>query len=244
MILLYILGGLLAALLLLILFLAVGALLVSPKKEYDTDSRFYRFWYNFAAATALKLMRVRVHVTGQEKLPQDQKILFVGNHRSNVDPIATGHGFKKWRISFISKPSLFKIPIFGRYIHRCCFLAIDRENPRNAITTIRKGAALLEKQEVSVGVYPEGTRSKTGALLPFHNGVFKIAQKAEVPIAVVCITGSEQVSERWPWRHTDVYVDVLEVFSAAGTKEAKTQDIGTAVCRLLEGHMEKREKDS
>lgn len=63
-------------------------------------------------------------------------------------------------------------------------LGIDRENPRNALVTVQKAADLLTSDTVNVAIYPEGTRSKNCTLLPFHNGVFKIAQKVEVPIAV------------------------------------------------------------
>lgn len=77
MVIVYILAALLAGYLLLLL---VSALLVNPKKEYSHPSRLYRFLLNSATAAALKLMRIRVHVTGTEKLPKGQKILFVGNH--------------------------------------------------------------------------------------------------------------------------------------------------------------------
>lgn len=78
-------------------------------------------------------------------------------------------------------------------------------------------------------------------LLPFHNGVFKIAQKAETPIVLLCVTGTEKISKRTPFRRTDVYLDVLEVFSAQGIQETKTEMIGTAVRRLIEINTEKRE---
>lgn len=241
MILLYILGGILGLFLLYILFLGICALLVSPKKEYEKNSAFYRFLLDSATAAAMKLLRIRVHVTGMDMVPKDTRVLFVSNHRSNFDPLITWYAFRKWNIAFISKAGNFKIPFFGRIIRKCCFLAIDRENPRNAITTINKAAELLKKQEVSVGVYPEGTRSKTCELLPFHNGVFKIAQKAEAPIAVLCITGTEKIAKQTPFRQTDVYLDVLEVFSGAKAKEAKTEMIGTAVRRLIEINTEKRD---
>lgn len=189
----------------------------------------------------MKLLRIRVHVSGIEKIPKDTKVLFVSNHRSNFDPIITWYILKKWKIAFVSKPSNFKIPFFGRIIRKCCFMPIDRENPRNAIVTINKAAKLLKKQEVSIGIYPEGTRSKNGQLLPFHNGVFKIAQKAEAAMVVLCVTGTEKISKQTPFRRTDVYLDVLEVFSAQGIKETKTEMIGTAVRRLIEINTEKRE---
>ena len=190
----------------------------------------------------MKLLRIRLHLSGIEKIPKDTKVLFVSNHRSNFDPIITWYILKKWKIAFVSKPSNFKIPFFGRIIRKCCFMPIDRENPRNAIVTINKAAKLLKKQEVSIGIYPEGTRSKNGQLLPFHNGVFKIAQKAEAAIVVLCVTGTEKISKRTPFRRTDVYLDVLEVFSAQGIKETKTEMIGTAIRRQIEINTEKRDK--
>ena len=239
MILVYILGVLLAVFLLYVLFLGICWLLVDPEKEYDKNSRFYRFVLDSATAAAMKLLRIHVHVSGIEKIPKDTKVLFVCNHRSNFDPIITWYGLKKWKLAFISKPENFKIPFFGRIIRKCCFMPIDREKPRNAIVTINRAAKLLKKQEVSIGVYPEGTRSKTGRLLPFHNGVFKIAQKAEAPIVVLCVTGTESIRKRTPFKRTDVYLDVLDVFP--NIKEIKTDLIGTAVCRLIETNLEKRD---
>lgn len=241
MILLYILGILLGLFLLYVLFLGVCALLVNPEKEYEKNSCFYRFLLDSATAAAMKLLRIHVHVSGAEKIPKDAKVLFVSNHRSNFDPIVTWYALKKWKIAFVSKPSNFKIPFFGRIIRKCCFMPIDRENPRRAIPTINRAAKLLRKQEVSIGIYPEGTRSKNCELLPFHNGVFKIAQKAETPIVVLCMTGTEKIAKRTPLRRTDVYLDVLEVFSAQGIKETKTEMIGTAVRRLIEINTEKRD---
>ena len=242
MILLYILGVLLALLLLYILFLGICCLFIDPDKAYEKNSPFYRFLLDSATAAAMKLLRIRVHVSGMEKIPKDTKVLFVSNHRSNFDPIVTWYALKKWKIAFISKPSNFKIPFFGRIIRKCCFIPIDRENPRNAIVTINKAAKLLKKQEVSIGIYPEGTRSKNGQLLPFHNGVFKIAQKAEAAMVVLCVTGTENISKQTPFRRTDVYLDVLEVFSAQGIKETKTEMIGTAIRRQIEINTEKRYK--
>ena len=241
MIVLYILGGLLALLILYVLFLGICALLVSPDKTYEKNSPFYRFLLESATAAAMKLLRIRIHVSGVENIPKDAKVLFVSNHRSNFDPLITWHTLKNWKIAFVSKPGNFKIPFFGRIIRKCCFLPIDRENPRKAIVTINKAAKLLKAQEVSVGIYPEGTRSKTCQLLPFHNGVFKIAQKAESPIVVLCITGTEKISKRTPFQHTDVHLDVLDVFPAQGVKETKTEMIGTAVRHLIATNIERRD---
>ncbi len=241
MILLYVVFALLALLLMYLLFIGVCCLLVNPGKEYEKNSPFYRFLLESATAVAIKLLRIRIHTSGIEKIPKNEKVLFVCNHRSNFDPLITWHALKKWKIAFVSKPENFKIPFFGRIIRKCCFLPIDRENPRKAIVTINKAAKLLKKQEVSIGIYPEGTRSKNCRLLPFHNGVFQIAQKAEAPIVVLCITGTQKISKRTPFQRTDVYLDVLEVFPTQGIKETKTEMIGTAVRHLIATNTEKRD---
>lgn len=241
MILLYVFGVLLGLFFLYVLFLGVCALWVDPNKDYDKNSAFYRFLLDSATAAAMRLLRIRIHVTGMEKVPKDTCVLFVGNHRSNFDPIITWYVFREWKIAFVSKPENFKIPFFGRIIRRCCFLPIDREDPRKAIGTVNKASELLKKQEVSIGIYPEGTRSKSGQLLPFHNGVFKIAQKAEAPVVVLCVTGTETISGRTPFRPADVYLDVLETIPGENIRESKTELIGTAVRRLIEINTEKRE---
>lgn len=230
MVVLHILGILFGLFLCYVLFLFICSLFVNPKKEYEDHSRFYRFLLHQASAFALKIMRIRVHTDGIDKIPKGTKnLLFVSNHRSNFDPIITWVVLKEWQITFVSKASNFKIPIFGRFIRKCCFMAIDRENPRNALKTIHKAASLLQKGEVSIGIYPEGTRSKECKLLQFHNGVFKIAQKANAPIVVLAISGTEQIHKNYPLHHTDVYLNVLEVIPADEIKASKTDALGERI---------------
>ncbi len=216
-----------------IVFLIVCALLVDPKKEYDHHSRFYRALLNGATADAIKLLRIKLHTEGLERVTPDMMPLFVGNHISNYDPIVTWHIFKQWRPAFISKPSNFNVPVFGRLIRKCCFMAIDRESARNAITTLNKAADLLHSREVSIGIYPEGTRSKSGELLPFHNGVFTIARKAQAPIVVVAVDGTQHIHKRTPFRKTDVWVRVVDVVSADEVSQMRNGDIGERVRHAL-----------
>ena len=244
MFLLKLLGILFGLFLLYALFLLVCSLYINPKKEYENHSRFYRALLNGATAFAMKIMRIRIHTNGLEKVPHDTKnLLFVSNHRSNFAPIITWHIFKKWQPAFVSKASNFKIPIFGRFIRKCCFMAIDRENPRNALKTILKAAELLKKGKVSIGIYPEGTRSKECKLLPFHNGVFKIAQKANADIVVLAVSGTEQIHKNYPFHHTDVYLDVLEVLSADTVKSSKTDALGERIRAELENHLSKAQEE-
>lgn len=234
-VLLRILLVLLGLLLLWVIVLAVSALFVNPNREYDRNSPYYRLLLNTATAFTVHLLGIHVEISGLEKLPESGPFLLVGNHRSNFDPILTWYALKDRNLAFISKPENFRIPLFGRIIRRCCFLPIDREDPRNAIRTIHKSSKLLKKGQVNIAVYPEGTRSKDGTLLPFHNGVFKIALKADAPIVILAIQGTETIHKNWFRRHSHVRLTVVDVLPAESIRECRTAEIGDRVRDALTG---------
>lgn len=223
-------GLLLSVLIIYLLVIIISSLFVNKNKIYDKHSRYYRALLNSFSGFAKWVLGVRMHVTGMDKfseaIPKGRRFLIVQNHRSNFDPILTWLVLKKHDVAFISKEKNMHIPFFGRIIRRCCFMSIDRENAREALKTIIKGAELIKDDQVSIGIYPEGTRNKayTG-LLPFHNGVFKIAQLAKVPIVITTIYGTENVSKNYLRRHTDVYMDITGVISAEDVAKMSTKDI-------------------
>ena len=221
-ILLYVLLGIVALCFLVLLFFS---LLVNPRKEYNKDSKLYRFLLHMAGVIVLRFMRVKVYVHGTEKLPKDRKLLFVCNHRSNFDPIITWCALKEHKLAFISKKENFKIPIFGQIIRKCCFMAIDRESPKKAIATINRASELLGSQEVSDCVDPAGKRSKDGTLLEFHSGVFRIAQKAHSPISVLSINGTEKIRKAYPFHSSRVDITVVDVIPTERVCSTRTNDL-------------------
>lgn len=223
------------------LFVCFCSLFINKKKVYKKESKFYRFLFQWFTAVGLWTIGVKLHVSGTEKLPKGQKFLLVCNHISNYDPIVTWHVLRKEKIRFISKGGNFKIPFMGQLIHRCKFMEIDRENPRNAVKTVEEAASVLQNGEACVGVYPEGTRSKTGELLPFHNSVFKIAQKGNAPIVVCSIRGTESIHDRVVWKRTHVYLDFLEVIPADEAKSMRTAELGTRSAQQIQDSLQKKE---
>lgn len=235
MIILYILLGIVGAILLVY---TVSALLVSPKKEYMKESPYYRFLLNAATGFILKLLRIHVHTEGMEKLPADRSVVFVSNHRSNYDPIISWYVFRNHHIAFVSKAGNFKIPWFGRIIRKCCFMAIDRKSPRAAIKTVNQAAELLKDGYNSVGIYPEGTRNRGEGLLPFHDSILRIPQKAGAPIVVLMMRGTNKIAKNIPFRRTDVYIRVLDVISAEEVTSTRSNILGTKIRKEMELDLE------
>lgn len=229
---LWVLLGLICLPIAYILFGCVCSLFINRKKQYTKNSKFYRFLLNSITILVLFVLRVKIHVVGKEHLPKG-RFLLASNHRSNYDPLVTWAVLRKQQMAFISKPSNFKIPFFGWMAKRCCFMSIDRENARKAVETINTASQLMIDNQASVGVYPEGTRSKTSELLPFHNMVFRIAQKASVPIVVMTIKGAENIRQRTPWRRTHVYINILGVIQTEEVLGKRTSELGEQIFQQM-----------
>ena len=224
-----------------LIFIAVCCLF-AKNKQYEQDNRFYRFLLDSLTAFLLWYLGVKIHVEGRDIVPKNERFVLVGNHVSNFDSIVAWRVLRKERLAFISKASNFKIPFFGRLVRKCCFLEIDRKNPRNAAKMVEKAAELLKKDEVSIGVYPEGTRAKDGVMLPFHNAMFKIAQRADVPLVVCSISGTNDIHKRTPWRISHVYLRFIETIDRQQVKAMRTAEIGERVKQEIQQSIENTEE--
>ena len=182
---------------------------------------------------------VRPVITGLEKMPTEGRFLYVCNHRSAFDPVIVMDKLRNYEISFISKPSNMNLPMIGRIGYAAGYLAIDRENDRNALRTILTAADYIKRDICSIGIYPEGTRSKTDNLLPFHAGSLKIAQKAKVPIVVACCRGSEKIKRLNLFGGTKVFLDILEVIPAEMVCAMKTHDLSDYIVQLIQSDLDR-----
>ena len=167
---------------------------------------------------------LRPRITGEDKLPETPYLL-VCNHRSMFDPLMILRYLKGQNIAFVSKPSNMKIPMIGDIAYAAGFLPINRDNDREALKTILAAAGYLKRGLCSIAIFPEGTRSRTGETGPFHAGSFKIAQRANVPVAVACVRDTEKASRRLFLRPTEVYLDILELIPAEQVKAMSTHEL-------------------
>ncbi len=219
------------------LFFIVGIVmspLFSKKKEIKKPNHFARFMLLEAYSFIHLFGQVHVKVTGLEKLPKKgTTFLVVSNHLSNFDHMIMLTKLRRFPIVFISKPENFNIFAVGHYLYHSGFLSIDRSSPRNAITTIKETARRMTECGMCYGVFPEGTRSRTGELLPFHSGVFLSAKKANAPILVVHMVGTDRIVHRAPWRPTRVKMEILEYLPAEYTATHTDKEISERAYELM-----------
>lgn len=178
---------------------------------------------------------------GLENIPRDRAVMFASNHKSLLDA-AVGYGAIPIQVGFVAKNVLRKVPFLSWWMDLCSCFFLDRQNPRSGMDMILYSIDNIKKG-VSMFIAPEGTRSRTGEMLPFKQGSFKIATKSGCPIVPVAISGTDDVLENNRPLHVKRAVTVIE-FGKPIYLEDLTEDelksIGEytreKVLEMLKGH--------
>lgn len=142
----------------------------------------------------LFLSGVTVELKGAENLLKDKPQILAANHQGAFDILAF-QAFIPIQFRWVAKRSLFKIPIIGWSMSLAGYVGIDRERAGSAYKSI-EAAADKVKSGTSVLIFPEGTRSASGELLPFKRGSFLLAVKSGVPVIPISITGTKDIMKR------------------------------------------------
>ena len=208
---------------------------VDPSIPQDGDDPYVRTLVKLYAAPVFRLLGCRIHATGTEKLPADGRFLLVCNHLFDLDPGVPLTLFPDAQLAFISKKENLQMPVIGPLMLKLQCQLIDRENDREALKTILRCISILKEDKANIAVFPEGRITKDGKLLhSFRPGVFKIAQKANVPIVVCTLNGTQNiVSNIKKLRRTDIDFHLLEVIPAEALKGVTTVEISDRVHALM-----------
>jgi 1-acyl-sn-glycerol-3-phosphate acyltransferase len=151
------------------------------------------------ARDVLRTARTPVIAEGLEHIPRDRPVIYASNHSSMFDIwalFATLPG----SVRFVAKRELFKIPLLGRAMLSAGHIPIDRAGGKKAFEAYDEAARTIQRGTSSIVVFPEGTRSRTGELLPFKNAPFGLAIAAQVPIVPVYIHHTFEILPKGGWR--------------------------------------------
>jgi 1-acyl-sn-glycerol-3-phosphate acyltransferase len=153
----------------------------------------------------MKLAGISVDVIGREQLDPTRTYIFMCNHVSNLDPpIVLPH--LPGRTSVLVKKEVFRLPILGRALRMASMVPVDRSNREAAVASIQMAADVM-KHGIHMTIFPEGTRSPDGSLLPLKKGPFYLAMETGFPIVPMTILNTEKMMPKGSWK----------IRSAAGT---------------------------
>lgn len=156
----------------------------------DSFGRMASWWGRFCA----RVLGIRIEVVGEENYDPSQNYLVLSNHAGMAD-IPLLLGALQLNLRFVAKEELGKIPLFGWALKKGGYVLIKRGQNKEALKSLFNAAEVL-KSGRSVHIFPEGTRSETGKLLPFKRGAFMVAQKCNRPILPVTIIGSSEITPK------------------------------------------------
>lgn len=145
----------------------------------------------------LLLSGVKVRIEGGEYILRDRAAVYAVNHASNVEPPILFYSLSPLfpRLRVLYKAELRKLPILVRAFDLGGFVPLERGNRDQSLPAIDRAAEALREGN-SFLIFPEGTRSRSGELLPFKKGGFIMAIKAQVPIVPVAITGAREAMRK------------------------------------------------
>ena len=219
---------------LVFLALVILCALVDLKKPQQHDSKLYRFVATVLCDAAYPLLSAKLHTTGTEQIPTNGRFLLVCNHINDMDPVTLLKAFPNSQLAFISKRENSSMFLVGKFTHKMMGQLINRENDREALITIKNCIRLLQEDEVSIAVFPEGYTSMDGLLRHFRNGVFKIAQRTNVPIVVCTLQNTNKIFKNAPkLRRTDVQLHLLRVIAPEEYEGMSTAQISDMVYTLM-----------
>lgn len=188
-----------------------------------------RYWAGLlfrkiAVVTATLNPLWRFRVTGTLPANPRNPFVVVSNHESFVDILLISH--LPWEMKWLSKVEILRIPVLGWDMRLAGDVPVERGTARSAAKAMRRCREILA-QHVSVIIFPEGTRSPTGEMLPFKDGAFRLAIDAAVPILPLVVRGTRTALPKHGWRfgRSDAEVRVLEPIETTGLRSADVESL-------------------
>ena len=158
----------------------------------DRSFNLYFWLSRFFSGGILLISGIRLNITGLDNFDHSKTYVYVSNHSSQYD-IMTMQKSVPNRMSIVFKKELAKIPLFGWQLYLGPYVMIDRTNIEKALKSIEEAKKLMKEKNVSILVFAEGTRSKTGEIQDFKRGAFRMASAVGYPIIPVTISGSNKI---------------------------------------------------
>ena len=171
----------------------IGAALLGIRgRIYDDIARLWSRWFLWASGA-------RVRIIGYENIHEERPQIVASNHQSWMDVVALA-GNMPGAFKFVAKKELGRIPFFGWGWRAAGHISIDRSDTASAIRSLDRAGDIMRRLHAKVVIFPEGTRSPTGEMLPFKKGAFMLAIHTGVEIVPVGVSGGRSILRKGDWR--------------------------------------------
>jgi 1-acyl-sn-glycerol-3-phosphate acyltransferase len=184
----------------------VAALIVFPWTLITGNADVLFAVAMWLARTGVRLTGVHVELVGLDCFDTAGTYIYMCNHTSNIDPPVVVPAIPR-RTSVLVKKELFRVPILGQAMRLGDLVPVDRRNREAAIASVERAAAVM-RRGLNMTIFPEGTRSYDGKLLPFKKGPFYLAIETGFPIIPMTIVNSRDV---WPKGRFAIRADTVTV---------------------------------
>ncbi|CAM3743159.1 1-acylglycerol-3-phosphate O-acyltransferase [Rheinheimera salexigens] len=192
-------------LVLFFIFSTLAGLLICLVRPFHADNvRIFSHWYGSVS----KILGIQVEIRGVENIDSSKPYVYVANHQNNLDLFTISNAVQPRTVT-LGKKSLKFVPFFGQLYWLSGNILIDRKNKSRALSTMLAAAERISRDNISVWMFPEGTRSYGRGLLPFKAGAFHIALEANVPIIPVCMSSTHQQFKFNRWNNGKVIIQML-----------------------------------
>ncbi len=152
-------------------------------------------WAMFSMRAGIRAAGIRVHILGAENIPQGESCIFLSNHVSNLDPPILLPAIPGMCSVFLKK-SLMKIPLIGTAMRLGQYVPVSRGHSRMEAEQSVALAGQALRSGMNIFIFPEGTRSLDGALLPFKKGAFFLAADTNAPMVPIVIQGTARMMRK------------------------------------------------
>jgi len=166
----------------------------------DAGRRWQLWCARTWAGSILSAARCPVVVTRLLDAPPRGGFVYFSNHHSMLDILALFVALEDTPFVFAAKKELFKVPFIGWHLRLAGYVEVDRDHRERAISAYARAARQIREKGTVVTVYPEGTRSVDGTILPFKKGPFMLALEAQVPIVPVAVDGAQYALRKHTFR--------------------------------------------
>ncbi len=202
-------------------------------KNQNLYTGMVRFW----ARWNVKAAGMKTRITGLENIDTSRQYVVMGNHESSLD-IFLVLACIPLPLRIVAKMELRKLPVAGAAMARALFPFVDRRNHRKAVESLNRTFNEMQKWNLSVFIYPEGTRSKTGHLIPFKKGGFVLAIERQLPILPLVICGAGKITPPGTiWvKDTNVSLNFLPVVETAGYQVSQRSEVLDTVFNAMDSY--------